>query len=105
VTPFIWKSPDRFAVQSVENDVDLSALRWTIDYPADLAFMREVYASLYNGRVFSWRDVLDLLREHPELAEINSGVARNQGYEDSLLADAALRATIENGDSREDDQA
>jgi spore coat polysaccharide biosynthesis protein SpsF len=86
VTPYIWKHPDQFRVGNVANEEDLSALRWTVDEPQDLEFVRRVYTSLGN-RQFSMSDVLAVLREYPDLAEINGGFARNEGYQKSLRED------------------
>jgi spore coat polysaccharide biosynthesis protein SpsF len=61
VTPFIHSRPDRFQVRHFTQQDDLAALRWTVDHPDDLAFVREVFASLYerNPR-FIAEDVLNL---------------------------------------------
>jgi spore coat polysaccharide biosynthesis protein SpsF (cytidylyltransferase family) len=49
-------------------------LRWTVDTPEDLAFMREVFTRL-NGKIdFTWYDVLEIVQQNPELTEINAGI-------------------------------
>ena len=80
VTPYIWKHPDLFRVENVTHAEDLSTMRWTIDYDRDLAFAREVYKRLYHGQVFRMHEILQLLREEPALAAINTGFERNAGY-------------------------
>jgi spore coat polysaccharide biosynthesis protein SpsF len=52
----------------------MSHWRWTVDAPADLEFVREVYRRLGSAEPFSWRDVCRLIRRHPYLAEINGSV-------------------------------
>src|SRR5262249_20462120 len=52
VTPYIWNRPGEFQVLNVTNDTNLSHLRWTIDYPEDLEFARQIYCRLYRGQVF-----------------------------------------------------
>ena len=84
VTPYIWKHPERFRLANIENNEDLSHLRWTLDTEADLQFAREIYARLYHGQVFLMKDILALLRAEPELAQINQGIARNTGYLESV---------------------
>ncbi len=92
VTPYIWKHPDRFRVLNFKHDRDLSHLRWTVDYPQDLAFARAVYERLYRpGQVFLMDDILALLEREPELARLNAGIARNEGYQKSV--DAEQQAT------------
>ena len=89
VTPHIWKNPDRFNVANVKHDIDLSDLRWTLDYKEDLEFVLEVYARLYSRGIFLMSDILALLEANPELAKINEGIARNAGYKASLQKEDA----------------
>lgn len=90
VTPYIWKNPDKFRLANVTNDVNLFGWRWTVDEPADLEFVRAVY-SHFETPQFGMQDILNLLREHPELSDINAGFARNEGYEKSLRADQVIK--------------
>jgi spore coat polysaccharide biosynthesis protein SpsF len=88
VTPYIWKNPDRFRLANVANDVDLSALRWTVDEPQDLEFARTVYARLGQGQSpFGMAEVLALLERAPELRDLNTGHTRNEGYLRSVQQD------------------
>lgn len=73
VTPYIWRNPDLFLIHGVTNETDYSHMRWTVDTPDDLAFVRLVYDRIAEGS-FSWRDVVDLLDEHPEWLELNRHV-------------------------------
>lgn len=85
VTPFIIARPRRFSQAGLENDLDLSAMRWTVDEPRDYAFVAEIYDALYPAKpAFTTEDILGLLRERPELAEINLGIERNEGLKRSL---------------------
>lgn len=84
VTPYIWKNPQMFNVRNVEHSVDLSKLRWTLDYEKDLEFTRVVYAHLYNGQIFSMQSILTLLEANPAIAAINQGFQRNAGYIKSI---------------------
>ena len=88
VSTYITKNPCRFRIGSVKHDQDLSRLRWTVDEPQDLDLIREIYRHLPNKENFRLDDVLALYREHPEFAEINSEIARNEGYKKSLQEDA-----------------
>ncbi len=88
VTPYLWKHPDRFRILNFKHERDLSHLRWTVDYPEDLAFARAVYQRLYRpGEVFLMEDILRLLEAEPSLAQINTGIRRNEGYLKSLAED------------------
>lgn len=90
VTPYIYNHPEIFTVRNVAAETDLSALRWTVDEPADLDFVRAVYAELYpQNPAFSTEAVLDLLRLRPDIAALGSKAGRNEGYAKSLARDAA----------------
>ncbi len=52
-------------------------LRWTLDYPEDLAFFRAAAAHLEPPPAIpDWHAVAAMLDRHPEIALINAGVAR-----------------------------
>ena len=74
VMPYLYEQQGRFKVVKIDHSEDLGELRWTVDTPQDLEFVRAVYAELHNRNDFSWLDVLKLVRAQPELAAINSGV-------------------------------
>ena len=47
VTPFVYRRPQRYRTAWVNRQPSLAQLRWTVDVPSDLAFVREVYDQLY----------------------------------------------------------
>jgi len=72
VTPYIRESPDKFKIINVRNNVDLSNLRWTLDYPEDFEFITEIYKRLSpKKKIFYRQDILDVLNKEPWLIEIN----------------------------------
>ncbi|MGL4813563.1 MAG: cytidylyltransferase domain-containing protein [Beijerinckiaceae bacterium] len=85
VTPYINRQPDLFRLHNVANSVDLSALRWTVDEPADFELVERIYSALYpaNPR-FLTDDILALLRDHPDWMNVNAGFQRNEGYINAL---------------------
>ncbi|MCL5958534.1 MAG: glycosyltransferase family protein [Chloroflexi bacterium] len=90
VTPYIRNHPELFYLVDLHYDEDLSALRWTVDEPRDLEFVRAVYSHLGASSAFGMEEVLDLLRERPEISEINAGIGRNEGYQKSLREDGMI---------------
>lgn len=89
VTPRI-RTSGRFRIHNVANEVDLSArdLRWTVDDPIDLDFVRAVYSRLGGEQQFFGQvEVLRLLDMEPSLMEINKGIIRNEGYYKSLASE------------------
>ncbi|MFT4253643.1 MAG: glycosyltransferase family protein [Caulobacter sp.] len=68
VTPFFYRNPERFALDGVMQDADESAVRWTVDLPSDLAFVREVYGALYAANpAFTSDDVRALVAGREDL--------------------------------------
>jgi len=47
VTPYIYRRPDTYRLEGISRSPSLAHLRWTVDLPTDLAFVRDVYARLY----------------------------------------------------------
>lgn len=76
VTPLVYERPDIFRTYLVKGHRDVSHLRWTVDTPEDLQLTRAIYAHFENRDNFGWREALDLVDSHPELAEINAHVAQ-----------------------------
>lgn len=73
VTIGIYRRPEVFSLHSVTQTPDRSDLRWTVDYPEDLAFARAVYESLFaENPTFGQEEVVALLEAHPELARRES---------------------------------
>jgi spore coat polysaccharide biosynthesis protein SpsF len=70
VTLYIQRNPDLFCIHGVINEVDYSHMRWTVDTPEDLAFVRRIYDH-FGHDFFSWREVLAVLEQRPEWLEIN----------------------------------
>lgn len=66
VTMGLYSRPEHFRIGSVTQEPNLSHLRWTVDYPEDLSFVREVYSALFaTNPTFGMSDVLELLGRKP----------------------------------------
>ncbi|MDP8916258.1 MAG: NTP transferase domain-containing protein [Pseudomonadota bacterium] len=69
---FFRRRADRFG--QIETGADAPA--WTVDSPADFAFVRAVYGALYpHDPAFTTQDVLDLLSARADLAVRSPAVA------------------------------
>jgi len=67
-------SPRGFRIALLNHTTDFGDYRWTVDTPEDLEFIRQVYAC-FNGRDdFTWKEVLDLVHNEPQLMQINANV-------------------------------
>jgi len=82
VVVYIITHPDRFQISNYRYQEDLSHLRWTVDEPEDLEFVRRVFEAIYPVKPdFTMKDVLDLLERQPELTDINSRHIRHREHE------------------------
>lgn len=74
-TPYLWENPELFKIGNVEWETGLDysmTHRWTIDYPEDYLFIKEIYDSLYNSNhYFGLNDILNHIKTHPGIKEIN----------------------------------
>ena len=71
------RTPDLFERVNVQAESDHAALRWTVDTPEDLAFVRAVDAALGTAtRALPWLQVARWLEAHPEVAALNQAVAQ-----------------------------
>ena len=70
VTTLAYVKPDLFRIDHVSHAQDLSHLRWTVDTREDLELVRLIVQHFGND-VFSWNEVLSLVRQHPHWMEIN----------------------------------
>ena len=92
VTPYIRNNDQIFKLGNIESEVDLKDMRWTVDEKEDLQFVREIFKNLYReGEIFLMNDILDLLKEQPELLEINNQFERNEGYLKSIKEDRIVK--------------
>jgi spore coat polysaccharide biosynthesis protein SpsF len=73
VTCFVWRQPDRFRLLSVEDVVDRSGLRWTVDTPEDLELVRHLADALGDrAAAATYAEILSAFGAHPEWAGINA---------------------------------
>jgi len=78
VTMGIWSRPSEFTLNSIVQEPDLSDLRWTVDLPEDLEFVRAVYGLLLDESPhFGQGEILELLARHPELSRTERDGRRN----------------------------
>ena len=91
VTPYIINNPDLFKLENLENKIDLSQKRWTLDEPKDFEFIKKVFSNVYvDNNNFTMNSVLKFLEENPNIESINQHIARNEGYAKSLTEDKKI---------------
>ncbi len=88
VTPFIYKHPEQFKVQTIYNQSNESHYRLTVDHPKDYIFIQKIVAKLQaNNMHFGFAEILKLLKSEPKLSSEQAHYARNEGYQYSLRKD------------------
>lgn len=85
VMTYIWTHPDRFRIHEVKLREPLSDIRVTLDEPEDYEVLKQI---VKNVRPLSLTNIVQYLRAHPDVANVNKRFARNTGYLKSLEADA-----------------
>ncbi|WP_368639829.1 aminotransferase class III-fold pyridoxal phosphate-dependent enzyme [Castellaniella ginsengisoli] len=78
VTPYL-RRPGLFRTDAVCHVKDLSGLRWTVDEPADLAVVTQIFQHFSPDIYFSWKQVVALQDQHPEMFAANQTIERNEG--------------------------
>jgi spore coat polysaccharide biosynthesis protein SpsF len=69
VTWGVWNHPERWRIARLEPPVDEGEVRWTVDRPDDLEFVRAVYEALYPADpAFTSDDIRAFVRAHPRWA-------------------------------------
>jgi hypothetical protein len=74
-------TPRGFRLAVLNHFPDYGSLRWTVDTPEDLLFVRQVFSHFAGANDFTWLDVLALLEQQPELALINAAVQHKTVYD------------------------
>ena len=88
VTVYMWQNPELFKQKHLNNEIDLSAKRWTLDNPEDYEVIKHVYDTLYpQNPHFRMKDVLEFFSKNPDVEEINSEIKRNEGLDKSFKED------------------
>jgi spore coat polysaccharide biosynthesis protein SpsF len=68
VTAFIYSRPERFKIAGLEQHASEGEVRWTVDRPDDLAFVRAVYEALYPRKAaFTSDNVRVFVQSRPDL--------------------------------------
>lgn len=101
VMPFLYDTPGRFKVVTIDMEPSQGHLRFTVDTPEDLKLANEVY-SVFGGRDdFSLEELLAQNERHPEWQSQVAQVQHKNLYEVDLRAPLAadLQAQTRIGDT------
>jgi len=71
------KFKGKFKISSLENKVNFSDLRWTLDEEKDLEFLKIIFANIKNNA--SWQEIISFLLSEPLVIMRNKEVPINEG--------------------------
>jgi spore coat polysaccharide biosynthesis protein SpsF len=92
VFPYIQNNPDKFKIVNFRQEKNFSYLRWTIDYECDYEMTIRIYDYLYDKKhIFLQKDILKLLKDHPEISEMNSHIKRKEGVNKTKANDKIVK--------------
>lgn len=75
VTPYIWKHPELFRLANLQQTINQSSYRLTVDTQEDLELVERIFAALYpKNPEFTLTDVIALLEQHSDWLKINAHV-------------------------------
>lgn len=79
VTPFIYRHPERYRLANIAYRENQGRHRWTVDTPEDFELVEKILNALYPAKpAFTLEDVLNLLQQHPDWADINAHVEQKK---------------------------
>lgn len=83
VTPYIYNHSNEFKIGNITSSHQLSSFRWTIDNKEDYEMVNAIYEKRKeeNEGILLMQEILEILEENPEIAEINSNVKRSGMYQ------------------------
>ena len=85
VTPYFYNNPDKFKIESVSQEKDLSHIRCTVDTEYDFKLIEKIILKI-KTRPIHLDHILDLFSKDTNLLEINKHV-KHDGYARSLKED------------------
>lgn len=82
VTQYFYRNPSDFKIINIAHTENISNLRWTIDTEKDFFMVERVYSFLYRetDEIFHMDDILQLIKQYPDIAQMNSNVTRSEMY-------------------------
>ena len=81
VMPYFYDQEGRFNILLVDHEPDYGQMRWTVDTPEDLQLLRQIFAAFPGREDFSWLEIVELVKEKPELLVINQKIQAKKTQE------------------------
>jgi spore coat polysaccharide biosynthesis protein SpsF len=81
VMPYLYEEDQKFRVLILNHEIDYGDIRLTVDTQQDLDLLNIIYKNFGNRDDFSWYEVIDLLKDEPDLMKINAEI-EHKDYRD-----------------------
>lgn len=79
VTLYLYRHPEIFHLKNISHSSDESSHRWTVDTIEDFELVSRILESLYpKNPLFSFQDVLHLVKKYPEWKKINEHIQQKE---------------------------
>ena len=69
----------KFNKVNIENKVNYSNLRFTLDYELDLKLIKFIYNYFKPNIYFSFDEIINIKDKHKDIFKINNNIKRNEG--------------------------
>ena len=92
VCTYIYNNPDKFNILKIPNSLNFSNLKLSIDKVEDLKFVQEIVKRIHKRPILI-NNVLNILKNEPELVQINKNYVLEEGYKKSIEEDQRLGFT------------
>ena len=86
VTPYMYNHPEKFNINNVKCDNDLSEICLMVDRKNDFDLVKKVFLKI-KSRPILLNDIKELFSQEPELLNMNKNNIPNEGYLKSLKND------------------
>lgn len=87
VTPYLYEQPGRFNVRIVDSPLRAGEVRWELATAADLRALRVLAVTARARLPTPWRELLQVWRDHPELAELSTGATQSPAPREPVPAE------------------
>ncbi len=79
VTPYIWQHPELFRLSNLQQKIDQSSYRLTVDTIEDFRLIEHIINVLYpKNPEFTLHDTIAFLQEHPDLLKLNAHIVQKR---------------------------
>lgn len=98
VTQYILHHPELFKLQDFVSSIGyFGNNRWTLDEAEDFILIKTILEHFINCNIdnYGYKDILEFIKQNPDITKINAMYRRNEGLAKSLKSDVIVNGGIE----------